>query len=638
MPVMEKVRRFLLVGVTVLLTGPAVAASRPSPIDAKVESIRRFEAGDYPGAIALLDEVLARRPHDFVAHVRRGNAYLHLDQPARALVDFDQAVFRRPDYAPAYQDRGVCLAMLGRDEDALRNYLAALRLYTADAMELRPTPATFANLHCGLGDLYLNQTQPASALRAYNEAIRLVPNAAPGFVGRGASYAAMGRLDLAMPDFDRALQLNPRHSRALARRGHAFAQLGRDEKALADFGAALAIDPTYCEALSLRASVFARIGEEARALADLDAAIRLEPKRASGYKDRGGLLVRLGHHERAIRDLDEAIRLDPKRAASYLNRAAAYNSLGKFDRALADGDEAIRLDPDNPDARGNRAVSAFNLGHREAALSDFDAAIRLDPRDASKYRARANALALLGRRDVAILDYAEAIRLEPHSVWAADSTVTEEDARLRAQAAREYEMSHRIGPRDADASLNRGRTRRGRGDWEGALADFNEALRIDPKRADAHAARGWTLLLAGRDGGEADARAFLDLRGGKDPDAARIALLGHLAARRVGRDDLSRTFLDEAIANTAPASWPSPILRHLRGHLSASDLLAAAGDDPARLTDAHAHIGLDRMYSGDRIDALAHLRWVRDRGARGSAEALLAVDALERLEREAPSR
>ena len=41
--------------------------------------------------------------------------------------------------------------------------------------------------------------------------------------------------------------------------------------------------------------------------------------------------------------------------------------------------------------------------------------------------------------------------------------------------------------------------------------------------------------------------------------------------------------------------------------MSASDLLAAAGDDPSRLTDAHAHIGLDRMHSGDRLDALAHL-------------------------------
>ena len=199
-----------------------------------------------------------------------------------------------------------------------------------------------------------------------------------------------------------------------------------------------------------------------------------------------------------------------------------------------------------------------------------------------------------------------------------------------AQASREYEMSLRIEPKGVDGFLDRGRSRRAKGDWDGALADFGEALALDPRRADAHAARGWTLLLAGRDGGEADARAYLDLRGGKDADAARIGLLGHLAARRVGRDDLARTFLDEAIANTAPSSWPSPILRYLRDDLPASALLAAAGNDPARLTEAHAHIGLDRLQAGDRPDALAHLRWVRDRGAKGSVEALLALDALDR--------
>ena len=130
---------------------------------------------------------------------------------------------------------------------------------------------------------------------------------------------------------------------------------------------------------------------------------------------------------------------------------------------------------------------------------------------------------------------------------------------------------------------------------------------LDPRHADLYVSRGWARLIAGREGANDDASAYLDLRAGR-----QVRPL-HGDPRRpggaaIGRDGEANAFLDAGLANiVSPGAWPAPILRYLKHTTTATDLLAAAGDD-AQAAEAHAFAGIDLLSRGFKADALEHLR------------------------------
>ena len=57
---------------------------------ARAEGIELYRAGRYAEAVPHFDEVLARHGRDLEILVKRGACYLALDQPEKALDDFDR--------------------------------------------------------------------------------------------------------------------------------------------------------------------------------------------------------------------------------------------------------------------------------------------------------------------------------------------------------------------------------------------------------------------------------------------------------------------------------------------------------------------------------------------------------------------
>src|SRR5271166_6353495 len=127
----------LEVSLTVLLT---LLASSSALADrtagARNQGFQLYEAGRYQEAIGALDRVLEKHPRDLEALVKRGNCYLRLDQPARALPDFDRAIHYSPLLPGAMTDRGIALLMLGRNEEALEGFNRAVHAWkTASFMD-----------------------------------------------------------------------------------------------------------------------------------------------------------------------------------------------------------------------------------------------------------------------------------------------------------------------------------------------------------------------------------------------------------------------------------------------------------------------------------------------------------------------
>lgn len=123
-----------------------------------------------------------------------------------------------------------------------------------------------------------------------------------------------------------------------------------------------------------------------------------------------------------------------------------------------------------------------------------------------------------------------------------------------------------------------------------------------------------------------------------DPEAVYSAILAELAARRIGKSELS--LLKKVRQKSAPGSWPDVCLSFLSGHTTQDTLLKTAqqGDSletAQKLCEAYFILAQVSLASGDRARGVDFLESCIDTGITGYVEFRLARIELKRL---APDR
>ena len=628
----------IILGLVALAGGSALGGSTN---DDRREGFALYEAGRHAEAVDRLDAVLQRHPNDVEALIKRGGCHLRLGRASKAIGDFDRVVHRAPLNPSGHADRGIALLMLGRYDEAEAAFTRAIRLWTIPLNGARAVGGggrdavaeAKATAYAGLAQVHHRTGRNEEALAEYDQAILIYGSDPNSHIGRGDVYRALGDLARALADFDEAVRLGPNLPRAFTSRGRLLEDSGEIERAMADYDRAIAIDPNYAFAHSLRGGLLSKLGRNEEALADFETVGRLLPNNAEAHKDRGGVLVRMGRNEEALVELNKAIEINPKLGKAYQNRGAAYNNLSRYEEAIVDLNRAIEIDPDNAGARTNCGLAYFMVGEYERALEDLSEAVRLAPREAVVHFNRGNVYAKLGLREQALADYRTVGELSPRLVssYGGAQRLFEEMSR-DAMAARDR-APIRVSSGDVESHLARGREKQGRGDWRGAVAELDQAIHANPRRADLYIARGWSRLCADLDGAEIDARAYLNLKGWGDPAAGYMAALGALAHRRAGREPDAYAFLEEALAKLPRQdAWPKPVLLLLNGDLSGEALIDRAGNDVQR-AEAHAILALDLLRQDKTKEAREHLQWVRDNATDRSIAADLARATLARLDR-----
>lgn len=196
----------------------------------------------------------------------------------------------------------------------------------------------------------------------------------------------------------------------------------------------------------------------------------------------------------------------------------------------------------------------------------------------------------------------------------------------------DFDHAIRLDPKSSIALNNRGLVFQFKGDYEKALAIYNEAVRIDANCTSAWLNRLYTLYLAKAGDPERDVRDVISRVGWRSPIAVRAAMLGYFSALRQKRDRDAAAFLNAAAFRANRNEWPYPVIACLQGKLGEGELLVQSRD-PDEMSEARCCLGLSAMYKGETEAAIEHFRWVRQNGSALHSETSIALFELERLER-----
>jgi tetratricopeptide (TPR) repeat protein len=231
----------------------------------------------------------------------------------------------------------------------------------------------------------------------------------------------------------------------------------------------------YCRAL-----VWAEKKEYAKAIGEYDEAIRLDPRRAYAYVGRGDAWQEQKEFDKAIADYTEAIRLDPRSAIVYYDRARAWSGKNEDDKAIADYTEAIRLDPESPYAYYGRANVWIGKLEYDGAIADYSEAIRLNPMVAYALLDSSESTDDWSQPFLSILAYTYYGR---GAAWVGKKDYD--------KALGDCNECLRLTPRLAAGYVCRGNVWQLKGQYEKALVDYSDSIRFDAEMSYAYGSRAW---------------------------------------------------------------------------------------------------------------------------------------------------
>jgi tetratricopeptide (TPR) repeat protein len=323
-------------------------------------------------------------PENFTWVYYQGVALIFASESEAALEVLQEALDRRPDYAPLRLQLGSLFLARGDTENAELHYRAAL--------ERDPTSAI---PYFGLGQVLKTQGQLEAAAVQYRKALSLAPRFGSAHYAIALTYRDLGIQERA----SHHLELSERHEKTqppvrdpllaavidleesatrYRHRAREHASKGRNDAALRDLLKALEFDSESVLVHVDLAQNYSAVGRPGKAEEHYRAALGINPNAQSARFSYSRFLIQQARLSEAAEVIQELLKINPHSAQAHVRMGSVLDQQGSREGAMRHYRIALENDPKMPQANYLVALHLIAGGDLVGAESHLEKALQID--------------------------------------------------------------------------------------------------------------------------------------------------------------------------------------------------------------------------------------------------------------------
>lgn len=465
--------------------------------------------GDYPQAIELLRQVVARAPQAPL-RFRLGQFYLWSRQPAQAIEIFQGLYAERPEDLAALRELGNAQIQAGRPDDAIITFRGYLQRSSDPAVQ-----ASLARLLSWSG-----KSEEAKSL--YQQILHGDANNLEASLGLAQVLSWQAQYQQALEQYNAVLQRQPGNRDALLGKAQVLHWSGEPGKALAVLETMQETWPQDREIASVLQSVRsserqrAQQQEGPQAPVNIDERIRAyrqtvsaDPLDVNALQALGELYEQKKDYRQAASYYEAALAIRPRNKTLRLALAKLASWNGDFPRSISVYQGLLAEEPDNRDYRMELAKMLSWSGRKSESVEQYRQILKANANDLEARLGLARVLSWNKQLDEALAEYAAALNADPTN---------------------------------RDALVERARVLSWKGELSAALKLYDSVLIHAPTDRDARFGKAQTLYWSGR---IREARAILEDIQAKEPKDRDVGITLASVQNALGRGDLALRQLDQ---------------------------------------------------------------------------------------------
>jgi tetratricopeptide (TPR) repeat protein len=318
----------------------------------------QLRAGNAAEAASACDEALKMYPGDanFLCLAARAElAQSKFDEAKRFL---EEATRRHPDFAVAHDVSGDVLLAQGYASTAIRAYEQALRLDPTRSTVLKKIEKAEQLIAAAKKSATQIARQSTTGRRmAFAEEIHNAEQLAKSGDSRQAEEIYRG-----------ILKRDPNHVEA----ARLLARIAMEKKHFSDAEVflrhAASFAPDYGRLWVDLTNVYRELDEQDKAMDCATKVLELAPEMAESHILHAGVLGMIGRHDEAIRAYEKALQIDPNRPGALCSMGHHLKTIGKQEQAIATYRQCLHIKPDHAEAYWSLAnLKTFRFDDREVA-------------------------------------------------------------------------------------------------------------------------------------------------------------------------------------------------------------------------------------------------------------------------------
>jgi tetratricopeptide (TPR) repeat protein len=196
------------------------------------------------------------------------------------------------------------------------------------------------------------QQRYKEAIDVYDQAIKLDPEFAKAWIGKGLDLNMLNNYDDAIDCLNKAIELDPHDIDAWRWKGTVLRNAGKYGEAIVAYNKAIEIDPEDADVWSRKGGALSALGKNDEAITAYDNAISASTKHSSAIRpldygarkvsqcNKPDLLLKQGRFSEAVDECDKCYELIHYDATLMIKGKALFG-LGRFDEAIQNYDKVI---------------------------------------------------------------------------------------------------------------------------------------------------------------------------------------------------------------------------------------------------------------------------------------------------------